>query len=459
MTPIKPTGSLFQRYLYRNYRAYSRIKYWFQRRLTKGFLILLMAVTLLAALGVDTNLAMAYQAFAFIVCLLLVAIVASRFSRPRFLVRRQLPRFGSVGAPLTYTVMLENCTAGMERGLSLLEDLSDPRPSLREFVETPEPGEGKRNWFDRKYAFYRWTWLISKKVMAVPQEQPVPPMPARGTVEIQMHLTPLRRGVLRFRGVAIACPEPFGLFRALVTIPQPQSLLILPRRYPVPPLALPGTMKYQQGGVALASAVGQSEEFVALRDYRAGDPLRHIHWKSWAKTGKPIVKEFQDEFFVRHALILDTFCASAHNDRFEAAVSVAASFAWTLQTQESLLDLMFIGPEAYCFTAGRGLAHAEQILEILACVEVCRDKPFDSLTQLMTQHLSAVSGCICVFLEWDDARQLLVQRLHSLGIPALVLVLTDTNNPGEAIRGVLAGEASSFHEIEVGRIAESLAKL
>jgi uncharacterized protein (DUF58 family) len=56
-------------------------------------------------------------------------------------------------------------------------------------------------------------------------------------------------------------------------------------------------MKYQQGGVALASNVGQSDEFVALRDYRQGDPLRHIHWRSWARAGKPVVKEFEDEFF------------------------------------------------------------------------------------------------------------------------------------------------------------------
>ena len=66
-------------------------------------------------------------------------------------------------------------------------------------------------------------------------------------------------------------------------------------------------MRYQEGGVALAANIGRSEEFVSLREYRHGDPVRHIHWRSWAKTGKPIVKEFEDEFFVRHALVLDTF--------------------------------------------------------------------------------------------------------------------------------------------------------
>src|SRR5205814_5457579 len=135
----------------------------------------------------------------------------------------------------------------------------------------------------------------------------VPAVPPKGSAEIRAELVPLKRGYLRLTGMTVSCPDPFGLFRALKKIPAPQSVLILPKRYFLPPIDLPGKMKYQQGGVAMASSVGESEEFVSLRDYRPGDPLRHIHWKSWAKTGKPIVKEFQDEFFVRHALILDTF--------------------------------------------------------------------------------------------------------------------------------------------------------
>ena len=54
---------------------------------------------------------------------------------------------------------------------------------------------------------------------------------------------------------------------------------------------------------------------------------------------------------------------------------VAASFACTCNA-ESLLDLLFVGTEAYCFTAGRGLGHTEQMLEVLASVQVCREKSF-----------------------------------------------------------------------------------
>src|SRR6185295_8954921 len=194
----------------------------------------------------------------------------------------------------------------------------------------------------------------------------VPAATPQGEVEVKLELTPLRRGLLRFNGLRLARPDPLGLFRAFSKVPLPQTTLILPRRYPLPPLSFPGTLKYQDGGVALASNVGQSEEFIALRDYRHGDPLRHIHWRSWAKAGRPVVKEFEDEFFVRHALVLDTFTKQPHSEIFEEAVSIAASFACSIRTQESLLDLLFVGPDSYCFTAGRGLGRSEQMLEILA---------------------------------------------------------------------------------------------
>ena len=93
-----------------------------------------------------------------------------------------------------------------------------------------------------------------------------------------------------------------------------------------PAIALPGAMRYQEGGVALAANVGSSEEFVSLRDYRHGDPLRHIHWRSWAKTGRPIVKEFEDEFFVRHALVLDTFDEEPNSEVLEEYRAAAAQF-------------------------------------------------------------------------------------------------------------------------------------
>lgn len=440
--------------VYRLYCATSSARYWARRRFTAAGFGILSASVVAALLGPDTENNVAYQAFTLLACLLLVAFVFSWSFRARFSATRLLPRFGTVGAPLNYSVKLRNLSPKPQKGLTLLENLADPRPAFSEWLAGTVAEDKQMRSFRFSYK-QRTNW----DRVAILRESVVPPVPARQEIDVRSELTPLRRGVLRFNGVTLARPDPLGLFRAFTTVASPQSALILPRRYPLPPVALPGTLKYQAGGIALASNVGQSDEFVALRDYRHGDPLRHIHWRSWAKAGKPVVREFEDEFFVRHALVLDTFCDHPRTEAFEEAVSVAASFAYSIRTQESLLDLLFVGPQSYCFTAGRGLARSDQMLEILASVQTCQDRRFLDLEDLVLNHVNVVSGCICVLIAWDQERQRFVEKLIALGVPVLVLIIVPSGYPETLEAGPLYDQPGQFHVLEVGKVEAGLAKL
>lgn len=443
-----------RRLLFRAFRWTWVIQHWLTRRFTRAGILVLGGILAASVVGLDTNRTLAYQAFAFLLALLTAAILASLTFRGRFRVARTVPRFGTAGERLAYKVTVTNTGRRRQHGLSLLEDTADPRPSLDEFLIAREPGEERRNWFDRTVGYPRWMWLIERRRGARLAEVPVPPLLPGGDAEVRVEAAPMRRGRLRLVGVTLARPDPFGLFRGFVRVPAVDSLLILPRRYPVPDLDLPGTRKYQQGGVALAGSVGDSEEFASLRDYRPGDPLRRIHWRSWARMGRPIVKEYQDEFFVRHALVLDTFGRPGSPEVFEEAVSVAASFAVAIPSQDSLLDLMFVGPEAYCFTAGRGLAHADRMLEVLAGVEPCVGRPFSTLRNAVLERHGELSGAICVLLDWDDERRAFVDALRGAGVPTLTLVITrDGDGEGEPTH------PTAPHRLQVGRIAEGLARL
>jgi len=449
--PRRTYRKIVKRLLYRWFSSFSAFQYRLDRRFTRAGSLALGVLGAAVVIGLDTNRTVGYQVFTLVLALVVLSAASTFVFRGQFTARRILPRFASVGVPMTYRVAITNQSRRRQDGLVLIEELTDPRPSFEEFVTAREPGEERRNWFDRQVGYPRWAWLVSQKRGAVIAPRPLPPLAAASETEVTLELTPMRRGHLRFEGVTIARPDPLGLVQALKSVPLRQSLLVLPKRYPMSDIQLAGTRKYQPGGVALASTVGDSEEFIALRDYRAGDPMRRIHWKSWARVGRPVVKEYLDEFFVRHALVLDTFTSHPGDPVFEEAVSVAASVAISMQTQESLLDLMFVGPEAYCFTAGRGLAHAEQLLEVLACVGPCRDKPFRTLRHAVIDRHDVLSGCVCVLLAWDDARQELVRQLEALGTPTRVLVV---GQPGALDR--LPGDV---HGLEVGRIAEGLACL
>jgi uncharacterized protein (DUF58 family) len=449
--------TFFKRYLYRNYHTFASITHRFNRRVTLAGWIVLGGAVAAAALGADTNASLCYQTFALLACVVLVSAACTPFGRPKLSLQRVLPKFGAVGEPLRYRITARNQSKRTEHALQLIEELPDPRPTFHEFASTPEPGEERRNWLDRTYGYYRWRWLMGRNRHAHTQEQAVPDLPGGVECPIETELMPLRRGVLRLTGTTVACPDPFGLFRSLRKIAGEQSVLILPKRYAMPVFDLPGSMKYQLGGVSMASSVGESEEFVALREYRPGDPLRRMHWKSFAKLGKPIVKEYQDEFFVRHALVLDTFGGPSEEEIFEEAVSIAASLACTVQNQDSLLDLMFVGPQAYCFTSGRGVGHIEQVLEVLASVRVCQEKEFSALEGLLFAHATDLSGCLCVFLCWDESRQRLVSALISRGVPLRVFVVTADDR--ELAPGAMAAQPGNFHVLPMGRVAEKLAAL
>jgi uncharacterized protein (DUF58 family) len=441
------------KFLYRTYRTVAGLRHWGYRRFTRAGLTVLAGLLIAMVLAPDSDNNVDYQGFTFLFLLLTLACCSSVFFRARFAAQRILPRFGTVGMPLNYTVALRNLTHKTQTGLAVLEKFADAKPSFQDWLAVQLAYEQRARSFRVSQGRRSNPFHVAQAKIAL-----VPTTPAKQEVRVQCQLTPLRRGVLRFESIGVARADPLGLFRAFSDVRLPQSVLILPKRYPLPLIALPGSMKYQQGGVALASNVGQSDEFVALRDYRQGDPLRHIHWRSWARAGKPVVKEFEDEFFVRHALVLDTFTGNEHSEAFEEATSIAASFACTIQTQESLLDLLFVGSKSYCFTAGRGISHGEQLLEILASVRPAGERSFETLERLVLTHISKVTGCILVLIDWDEPRRAFVRKIQALGVPLLVLVVTD-GDPSKLASLGAADRPERFAILECGRIEQGLAQL
>jgi uncharacterized protein (DUF58 family) len=424
---------------YRAFRAVSGAGYWLTRHLTRAGVLVAGVLVASAALGIDTTQTVAYKIFGLASGLLAVAAVSARLLRDRFAVERVLPRLVTAGESFTYHVAVTNQAGALRAGLAIHEDLADPRPDYVTFRARLQ------------FPTYRaWKRLIASRAAVEVEAQPVPPLASGGRVEVVMRGEALRRGSQSFAGLTLARAEPLALCNSLFTVESRANLLVLPRRYALPQLALPGSRKYQPGGVALASSVGDSEEFMGLREYRPGDPLQRIHWRSFARAGEPIVKEYQDEFFERHALVLDSFTAAEDTSAFEEAVSIAASFAYTVNTRECLLDLMFVGAHSYCYTAGRGQLSTGGLLEVLAGVQPCRDKPFSVLQDAILARRAALTGCILIFIGWDEARAAFTRRLRALGLPILALAVS-----AESVRDAPAW----LRVLAPGRIQEGLARL
>ena len=438
------------KFLYRLFQIGYRIQQWLLRRFTTPGLACLICLVITAVIGIDTKQTTTYQVLAFLLSMLLMAVLFSLYFPERFAVERKLPRYATVGSRLIYSIIITNNNRRTQMGLLLLEEITHPKLSLAEFKQTVKAASQKNSWKSLSYIYYYWLKTVSRKRKAKSKAIALPALKPCSETEIRAELTPTHRGVVRLTGITILRPDPFNLFNAAKTIKQRRSLLVLPKRYQLPAIELPGSRLSQSSSISLADLVGDSEEFVALRDYRPGDPWRKIHWKSWAKTGKPVIREEQNEYFVRQALILDTFQTEV-SDKLEEAVSVAASFAWDLRTQESLLDLMFVGLESYSFTSGRSLGSSQQMLEVLAGIVPCRDRTFDCLTAVVMQKLSLLSGCICVLIGWDEQRQKLIDYLRGYDIPLLVLLVTENESVNL--------NRENIHILPVGKIQQALMNL
>lgn len=450
---------MLRKLLFHNFRVIYGLSHWLRHRFTPAGLLLLGIMVTSGIFGVNTRQTLAYQIFTFAAALLLVAALSAIRFRVPLRVARRLPQYGTMGQPLQYRVIVENPGSRGQPDLCLIDELHTEFPTYEEFRTTRDPEDRHRNWFDRRIGYPRLMGIIHRRRGAAIAPAALPAIAPRDRTELDMSFIPLRRGYLRFFRSRLARPDPLGLFRAVQNHVRPENLLVLPRLYRVPALKLGGRRKYQHGGITLASAVGDSQEFISLREYKPGDPLRAIHWRSFAKLGKPVVKEFQDEFFVRQGLVLDTFLGNRPVQLFEEAVSVAASFAAAVPDQDSLLDLMFVGTRTYRLTSGRGLGQTENMLEVLACVEPRFEDGVAKLNDLIMQNVGETSGLICVLLDWDRDRRDLVQRILALAIPVFVFVVTEDPGAIGAAAGPLADAPDRLVALPADAIQEALDRI
>ncbi len=442
------------RLLYHNFHILHRLSRWTRDRFSATGLLILSCIIAAGIFGIDTRASLAYQIFSISFSLLLISFLSSLLFRARLTCKRHLPEYGTVFLPVRYSVTIENSDNKRHIDLLYTDILESKFPSFKEFKTAHDPADKNRNWFDRKIGYPKLMSMLQRNRGASISWSAVDEIPAQDEKGFTIEFIPTRRGYLRFTHSRVARPDPFGLFLSFKSQKNPEKLLILPKTYRVPHVNLMGHRKYQQGDLNQASLVGDSQEFMSLRDYQPGDPLRSIHWRSYAKRGDPIVKEFKDEFFVRHGLVLDTFIEDHTPSQFEEAVSLAASFSLSIEDQDSLLDLLFIGNETHHFTTGRGFGKSSNLLEILACVTPSPEPDFHNLTNLIEKNLSEFSGLILILLDWDEKRQEMVKRFTSIKVPVIVFVIMES--PVNLDPGPLSNHPERFIPLITDNIQDAL---
>lgn len=397
-----------------------------------------------------------FRLFGILAALMIVAFFMAIFRRAKVGIKRHMPAYGTVGETIEYTVECANYGRFTLANYYLQDLAPDPRPSKVLFLNAREPGEELRNAFDRRYLAYRWMWMTRRRLLfkSKPMMGDALAVGAKGTVKLQF--SPLKRGVIQMERMQVILPDPTGVFQRVSRVEQElDRLIVLPKRYPFDGVNFQGQSRNQLGGDSTSSLAGQSGEFVSLREYRPGDPPKHIHWPSWGKAGKPIIKEYEDIFFPRYGLILDTAVKAEQEAVFEEAISIAATFACSVDTEQALLDLMFVQQGARVLTVGKNVERVDQMLEVLAGLEMESQPDWEALRKMVLSHADALTTCIVVLCDWNEERAQLVNRLAASGVQLCVILVIDEDN-----EPILLEDCSvSIFEITVGQVEVGLSAL
>jgi len=237
-------------------------------------------------------------------------------------------------------------------------------------------------------------------------------VPASGVARLEIGARFVERGEHHLDPFRAAALVPFGLALGEAVSTGGARFVVIPKIARVERLELPIARRHQPGGVALASKTGESMDLLGVRPYRAGDPVRHLHARSWARVGAPVVREYQEEYFSRIGVVLDTDVAGAEaagaedpERVLEAAISLAAGAVAHLSRGEALIDLLVVGDRVHDLTLGRSLGFLEQALDLLACVSPGPRVEADALVERLATHLSRLS-CVVVVSLGGDAQQL-----------------------------------------------------
>ena len=225
------------------------------------------------------------------------------------------------------------------------------------------------------------------------------------TARVRAAITVPRRGVIHLDGVTLATSFPFGLFAKERDIGVPGSLVVWPRadrKVRAPHLGGRRGQRQQLGAGAAAGA--ERGDYRGLRQYRPGDDPRDIHWRSTARRGEPIIREYDRDAADEYWIVLDTVARDA--DAGEVAVEIAASVI-ALAAERG--DRFGVACGSVRIQPGVGAARVDGALDVLAAVSITRSGPAPALPAraescvLITARAAAAASWGDVYLVSDAA--------------------------------------------------------
>ena len=234
------------------------------------------------------------------------------------------------------------------------------------------------------------------------------------------------RGKFTIGPMKVRLSDPFGMVELDRTFQTTSSLVVTPRVIPLPPVPLSGAWTGSGDNRPRAFASGSAED-VTVREYRRGDDLRRVHWRSSAHAGELMVRREEQPWQSRATLFLDNrkiaHVGSGPASSLEHAVVAAASIVVHLVQRGFNVRLITAAGEETASQWHEQTAMAAEtrhLLEALAVVQPVTHPHLDVKWLQDGGHAGLLIGVLGTVSEHD---QPVLTRMRHAASAAMAVVL------------------------------------
>jgi uncharacterized protein (DUF58 family) len=201
----------------------------------------------------------------------------------------------------------------------------------------------------------------------------------------------IERGRYQLGPLRVTTRFPLGLLQRTEIVDERSTLLVLPRRGRLTPRWRQREYNIQQGNRSVKHRQGLAEgDFHSLRDYRPGDSRSHIHWRTSARRGELMVRQFERQQNQDLLLVLELWQPQKPSREQRDNVELAVSFAATIVSDQcrrggSQIHLLIAGKEDRTVRGPASMALLGELLEALALAE---GSAGDALPEVLAQGVA-----------------------------------------------------------------------
>lgn len=233
------------------------------------------------------------------------------------------------------------------------------------------------------------------------------------------------RGRFEIGPMTVRVADPFGLVELGRSFRTTVPLIVTPRTVQLPMIPVTGAWTGSGDNRPRAFSMGSAED-VTVREYRRGDDLRRVHWRSSAKTGELMVRREEQPWQSRATIFIDNRLI-AHRGHgvassLEAAVSAAASIAVHLAQRGFAVRLVTANGEdkQNAWHDRTSATNTAPLLESLAVIEAVQRPTIDTSWLAESTH-SGLTVAVLGAITNSDHRVLKRMQHHAASAVAVAV--------------------------------------